>query len=253
MWSRSASPDPRNTPIISGDGRVFYLAGLLMVVALGGAAAWSARQRRELEPQREWSEQYTAPRQIETHWMLPALTLLGALLLVSRYDRWQDIIAAALLAGTGVFAAQTVRSTLTERDTGPTSPARLTHIIVTVGIAFVIFALVLLFRTRTLYAGPTIFVVGALLLLQAQDGIAALPIRRVVFALVGAVALAQATWALNSWPPSGWWTGGVLAAILLGYLLVVNAHLAGKLTRELALNSAGIAGVLLAVCAFMAW
>lgn len=252
IWSRSAMPDPRNVPFISGDSRLLYGVGVAVAVGLGIAAVLLARMRMRVEASSEWSSRYTTPSGIETRWILPALTMLGAFLLVARYHRGQDIAAAMLLAGSGVFAAVTVRESLTTDDVSPRAPARMSHLILTTGIAFVVFALILLYRTRTLYAGPLTFTVGFLLLLQAQDRIASFPIRRVAYALVGAIAIAQATWALTSWPPSGWWTGGVLASIVLGYALISGAQLAGRLSRDLAINSVGVTTVIAVACAYLA-
>jgi len=252
LWARSALPDPRRVPIVSDETRLLYLSGVAAASALGAATIWLLRSRQQSEESVEWSAQYTTAKTIETRWILPALIMLGAFLLVARYHRGQDIAAAMLLAGSGMFAALTVSAALRDEDSSPMAPARLAQIVLTAGIAFVVFALVLLYRTRTLYAGPLVFALGFLLLLQAQDRIPSFPIRRIAYATIGAIALAQATWALNSWPPSGWWSGGVLASILLGYLLVSGAQLAGRLTREVAINSVGVAAGLLATCAYLA-
>lgn len=252
VWSRSAAPDPRQVPLISGEERLLYMAGFGAAIGVGLASFWLMRVYRPATRASEWSTQYTVPKTIETGWILPAFTMLGAFLFVARYHRGQDIAAAMLLAGSGVFAAITVRESLTEDEVGPMSPARLVHLVLTVGIAFALFALILLYRTRTLYSGPLIFGIGFLLLLQSQDRIPSFLIRRIAYALIGATALAQATWALTLWPPSGWWAGGVLAAILLGYVVVSEAQLAGRLSRELAINSVGVAATLMLACAYLA-
>lgn len=252
LWARSLAPDPREVPILSAEARPFYLLLVVAAILFGAAVSLLRRRAAPASEPAEWTERYTRPLTIDTSWMLPAVTLLGALLLVARYHRAQDIAAAVLLAGTGVFAAITVRDGIRDNEEPPLSPARLALLVLTGGVGFVALALVFLYKTRTLYSGPVVFIVAALLLIQSQDGLRVLPIRRVAHGLIGASALAQVTWALNEWPPTGWWGGGVLVSILLGYALIGSAALAGMLTRERVWSYAGLAGLLFLVSAVMA-
>jgi hypothetical protein len=184
--------------------------------------------------------------------VVPAATVCAAGLLAIRHQRIVDLAALTLLTLTVVYTALTVREYLWSDDARLRRLASQAQLGVTVATAFVAFNAVLQFKARAIFTTPVIFLFALLLLVQSHDGSAALAVRRIAYAILGAVALAQAAWGIGYWPPSGWYIGGVLAAILLGFALVNGAQLSGTLTRNLALRYGGVAAALFLTCAWLA-
>jgi hypothetical protein len=250
---RSDPPDPANVPIISADGRLFYLLTLGAAALIGFFAQRAERAREDAAMRRSRYIGESIVPAMATAWILPALIVGGAALLAARHPRWEEIAAAVLLAGTGVFASLVVRENLQPQEGGGVHPARIAHIALTLVVAFLLLSLLFLFRMRTVYAAPVIFVVAALLLIQVHDGIDTFPIRKMAYALVGALVLAEVTWALNYWPPTGWYAGAILTSIFLGMTLVTGARMVGALDRPRAAQYAGLSTALFLVFTWLSW
>ncbi|HUG15156.1 MAG TPA: hypothetical protein VMM78_09070 [Thermomicrobiales bacterium] len=250
---RGNPPDPVNVPILSSDGRLFYLLALGAVALIAVLAQRAERAREALAASRSRFVGQSIVPAPATAWILPALTVLGAALLVARHHRPIEIAAATLLAATGVFASLTVRENLPVYVDGRVNPARVAHVVLTIAIAFVVLTLVFMFRMRTLVSGPAIMIVSLLLLIQVHDGVDTWPVRKLAFGALGAVALAEITWALNYWPPVGWYAGAILTVTFTGIALVSGAQMTGTLNRERALLFASATAGLLLACTVLSW
>jgi hypothetical protein len=251
LIARSVRPDLVNVPIVSGDGRLYYL------LTVGSSILVGVLVQRVVDPRspdrRGTSlDHYLRGADLPTAGVLPAVTVCAAGLLAVRHQRIVDLIALTLLALVAVYTTLTVREYLWSDD------ARLRRLAVraqpgiSVAIAFVALNAVLLFKARALFTAPAVFLLAWLLLVQVEDGSEANAVRRVAYAILGAWALAEASWGVGYWPPSGWYTGGVLTAILLGIALVNAAQMSGTLTRPLALRYGGAATGLFLAFAWLA-
>lgn len=229
---RSSPPDPSNVPILSSDGRLFYLLTIGAAVLVGLLSQQAERKREAIAASRSRYVGESVVPAPATAWILPAFTVVAAVLLVARHTRWVEIGAATLLAATGVFASLTVRENLEVREGAGISPGRAAHIVLTIAVAFVVFTLLFMFRMRTLYSGPAILAVSLLLLLQIHDGVDVWPVRKLAYAVLGALAMAQVTWGLNYWPPVGWYSGAILTVTFSGLAFVAGDRLTNALTRE---------------------
>jgi hypothetical protein len=245
---RSNPPEPVNVPILSADGRLFYLLAIGAVMLVGAMAQRAERVREALAASRSRYIGESIVPAPATAWILPGLTVLGAVLLVARHTRWIEIAAATLLAASGVFASLTVRENLTSNQAGRVNPARVAHVVLTVAVAFVVLTLVFMFRMRTLISGPAILIISLLLLIQVHDGIDMWPVRKIAYGALGALALAEITWGLNYWPPVGWYAGGILTTVFAGITAITGAQLMNALSRDRAAiyvaSAAGVVGVL---------
>lgn len=251
FYAREIQIDPSTVPLISAHARLFYGLALAATAAIGYASLDTRRAGVDESDEHDWTERYTAPQRLETSWILPSLAVLGSVLLCARYHRPQDIAAGVLLSATGVFAARTVRMAMAA-DHAQTAAARTAHLILTLGIAFVVLSLVYLYKPPAAYLAVVVCGVVGLLLTQVHDGIDLLPIRRIAYGVLGGIATAEASWGLGFWPPAGWWAGGMLTAVMLGCALITAAEATETLSRQAVVRSVGIAGALFAVCATLA-
>lgn len=249
--ARRVQPDPVNVPLVAADGRLFYL--LVTLAAIGaGFVVQRVVAPGERAGGRNWINRYLLGSELSHAGLLPGVTVLAVALLAVRHQRGMDLIALTLLAVSAVHAAVTVREHLWSDDARSAGLARQAQVGLTVATGFVAFNAVLQYRARTLWTAPVVFLLALLLLLQAHDGVPAFAIRRFAYAVLGALALAQATWGLAYWPPAGWYAGGVLAAALLGFVLVNGAQLSGRLTRSAVAQGGGLAAALFLACAWLA-
>jgi hypothetical protein len=249
--ARSVHPDPVNVPVVSGDSRFYYVLTLGLSIVVGFLV------QRVVEPgsrdrRRNVFGHYLRGVDLPTAGVLPAVTVFAAGLLAVTHQRVVDLAALTLLTLTAVYSAVTVRDYLWSDDTRLRRLAVQAQLGISVAIAFVALNAVLLFKARALFTAPVVFLLAWLLLAQVHDSSEAYAVRRVAYATLGAWVLAEAAWGVGYWPPSGWYTGGVLSAILLGIALVNNAQLSGTLTRRLALRYGGVAAALFLTCAWLA-
>jgi hypothetical protein len=171
--------------------------------------------------------------------ILPGLVMFAALQFVGWDSRSVIVIAAPLLAGAGVFTAAVVRHYLLSGDAATFLGARLVHLALTTGVAFLLLSLTRNWMTGPVYTMVVTIIVCGLLLLQAFDGVRAYPIRRIAYALVGAFVVAQAAYALSYWPPSGWYDGSMLTVCFAVVLLVVDAILTRRVSTDIVARYAG--------------
>ncbi|HMM40761.1 MAG TPA: hypothetical protein PKA95_02535, partial [Thermomicrobiales bacterium] len=181
---------------------------------------------------------------LATAWVLPAMVLLAAALLVARYHTPPIVVMAAVLSATGTFAALSIREVIAADDDGD-QPLLIVHVGLSLVVAYVVVALLLQYQARLLFTVPAVFVVIALILLQVHDGIPTYPVRRQAYALVGALVAVEVVWPLSYWPPMGWWTGAIVASVVTGYALVTRANLLRRLTGIAAIQYAGLTAALL--------
>lgn len=249
FYARAAAPEVTNVPIISSDGRSYYLVALLVTTAVGAIVHLletddpSMHQR---DP--DWRlyrpggpvEAYR-PSQPATAWMLPVVALFTSFLFLAIHHPLAYVLLVPLVTAGVVFAARVARYHVLNIFNGPTALARTGHVVLTHGVAFAVLCVVYMFKTRTLYSGSLIFIASFLLLAQLTDGIEARPASRMLYAAAGALGIAQLTWALNYWNTSAWFGGSLLMTLFFFTASIVRGQLADKLTQRLVVERASIA------------
>jgi hypothetical protein len=245
LYARSLDLLRTDVPLRASNGRFFWFACLVASGAFGfGVQRMSMRPQPTVGPTRHVPDAATAGATI-----LPAMVMFAALQLVAWDSRIAVVVSAPLLAGVGVFTALVVRHYLLSGDPAVRPGARLVHVVLTSGVAFLTLSLARNWMAGPRYTLVIVFVIAGLLLFQAFDGIRAFPIRRAAYALAGGSVVGEAALALNYWPPSGWYAGAMLTAAFVVLMLVIEAILARSISTEVVARYVG-AGV--GVCGLLA-
>src|SRR3954452_21109050 len=150
LFARSTAPDIAATPVVSSDGRLYYVLAVVAAIAFGVA------QERAIEPVAGSAG----------GWILPAMTILATALLVGVYHRWAVVVAVPILVGSGVFAAALIGQVRAEDDDALQSSARVTHRILSTSVGLVSFAMVFIHGSGRTFTALAVGMVGGLLLYE---------------------------------------------------------------------------------------
>jgi hypothetical protein len=115
------------------------------------------------------------------------------------------------------------------------------------GLAFVTFAMIYVHKLRSLYSATAVFLIASVLFLQLTEGADVQLDRRVLYALVSGLIVAEATWVLNYWPATGWLGGAALLAVFHVLAGLILARLERTLSWRTAVEYGAMAGLALAV------
>lgn len=236
FFARSTSPDDGTVPLISADGRAYYLASLFITIIFAGII-----QSLETDDparlvnrygERIYQFRQPAPR---TAWMLPAVGLYAIFLLLALHHSLIMILLAPFVAGGLVLAARVTRFEILSR------PGEAQQLVagaqqalvfaVAAGALLTLFA----FRSRTLYSGPVIFLATMLLMLSLYDGTDSPSVRRFVLAATGGMAVAQVSWALGYWNIPTLAGGALLTLVFVFYGNLSRVELSRGVTRTQAI------------------
>lgn len=249
FYARSAAPAVTNVPIISSDGRGYYLMALLVTIAVGVLVHLLETDDPSVhERDPDW-RLYRPGGPVETYrlsqpataWMLPVVTLFTAFLFLAIHHPLAYIVLVPLVAAGVVFAARVARYHVFNIFNGPTALARTGHVVLTHGVAFAMLCVVYMFKARTLYSGSLVFIACFLLLMQLTDGTEARPASRMLYAAAGALGIAQLTWALSYWNTSAWFGGSILMTAFFFIASIVRGKLSGRSTPRIVVERASIA------------
>lgn len=236
--------------LFARDEAVFWLAGVALAIVAGVLAGRMAVRAR---PDETGLAPHLAPPALPTTAIFPAVATFGGVLLVSVYHNRALIgIAPAFLAPT-LLAGLIARYHLEDERGRARRLARIAHVLLTHGVAFLTLATIYINKVRSLLSASTVAVIVCLLLLQIADGERFPTERRLIYSLVGGLLLGEITWALNYWPLTGWTGGAVLliAFYLIAGLLLVQVR-AGVRRRDVLEYGLG-AGVMFAIVAASLW
>jgi len=237
LYARSLDMLRTDVPLQASNGRLLWLVVIVALVAFGLLISQLPLERAR--------SQSTNARPATTAWsggILPALLTLTGIQLIVWDSRAIVVIAAPLLVGAGVFTAGVVRHYLLAGDASVFSGARLVHVVLTGGVAFLSLAMLRAWMGGPVYTLVTTFAVSTLLLIQAFDGLRAFPIRRFAYALSGGIVVAQAALVLSYFPPSPWIGGAFLAIVFATVMLTTDAILERRINTDVVMRYVG-AGV----------
>lgn len=233
FYARATAPDAGNVPLISADGRGYYLAAIF-VVAIISAIIQALETDDPARIVNRYGERLyrfrkPAPR---TAWMLPAVALLCLYLTVALHTRLIVVIAVSFLTGAVVLLARMVRFEVLNRTSGGSDLTPWLLQALVLGVAAGTLLVVFEFRARAMYAGPLLCVMMFLLLMTLFDGLESSTVMRGIYAAIGALAVGQVYWALGYWNVSTLIGGGLLWLVFVFYGSVSRAHLAGGINQQ---------------------
>ncbi|MDQ3547765.1 MAG: hypothetical protein M3439_03000 [Chloroflexota bacterium] len=246
FYARSLDILRSDIPLQASNGRGFWFVSVVAVVAYGFVVQYASERGSDVVEQ---AHRAAGPRAASAA-VLPAMAVFAALQFVAWDSRLVVVISAPLLAGAGVFTAVVVRHYLLAGDPLVFRGARLVHLTLTAGVAFLSLSLARGWMPGPVYTLIVVFAIAGLLLYQAYDGIRAFPVRRIAYALAGAAVVAEVALALSYWPPSGWYGGAILATVFGVLMLIVDAVLSRRISVDVVARYTG-AGV--AVCGLLAF
>lgn len=253
LLARYSTPDPTGIPLISTDGRWFYLLALVATAGVGVAGHvtdFDAGYARASAVRLGYT--WIADQGRLTSGFLPALTMAAAMLIVGTYHSWPMVVVTPLLAGSGVYAGALARHFAFAPDPPTRRSGRMAFAALTLIVGFVVLALVYHFRMRSIVSGPAVWVATGSLVMVATDGVDLRLRQRIAFAVVCGGILAEATWALNYWNLPGWYGGIMLAALAGAAAAAIVAHAEERLNRSAVLRYSALVSLITIVVAFVA-
>jgi hypothetical protein len=238
LFARSLDLLRTDVPLRASDGRFFWGLTIIAVIAFGyvvGYVSTSGVLSGAVDRVRTGTVASNGA-------ILPALVIFAAVQFSAWDSRLVVVFAAPLLAGAGVFTAVVVRFYLLSNDDAVVPGARLVHLALTTGVAFLSLSLARGWMGGPGYTLVVTAIIASLLLYQGFDGIRAFPIRRIAYALVGGVVVGETALALSYWPPSGWFGGAFVTTVFVVVILTIEAILSRRISTDLAARYLG-AGV----------
>ncbi len=187
------------------NGWKFWLPGLLLAAIVGAIAALIARrdERPELPS--------------ITAGLFPAIALVTGLLMIAVYHDRRWWFVAPLVVWLALLIGMISRALLVAPEGFTRDVARTSLTVVSYVIGFIALAMVYINKYRSVFSASAVAILAFFLLLQMTDGEHASLLRRIVYAVVGALIVGQVTWVINYWSATGWTGGAFLLAVF--YLL----------------------------------
>jgi len=227
--------------IRSGNGWKYWLPGILLALVIGAVCALLAT--REERPD--------LPR--VTAAIFPAVTLVTGLLVIAVYHDRRWWIVAPVVVWLAILIGAIARSLLAEPVGFGHDVARTSLTVVTYVIAFIALAMIYINKYRSVYSASAVTLICFLLLLQMTDGEHASLLRRIVYAVVGALVVGQVTWVINYWSATGWTGGAFLLAVFYLVAGLSAAQLRDRVQAFDVVEFGGVALVAIAIVSAAVW
>jgi len=224
-----------------GNSWKYWLPGVLLAVAIGAACALAASRE----------ERVGLPR--VTAAIFPCVTLITGLLVIAVYHDRRWWLVAPVVVWLAILIGTISRALLAEPEGFGHDVARTSLTVVTYVIAFIALAMIYINKYRSVYSASAVSIVCFFLLLQMTDGEHVSLVRRVVYAVVGALAVGQVTWVINYWSASGWTGGAFLLAVFYLVAGLIAAQLRDRVQPFDVIEFGGVALVAIAIVSAAVW
>lgn len=242
LYARSQDLLRTDEPFRESSGRAFWFLAFVAAVGFGIVVARVTDR----------GESRNVSNVAASAAILPGLVLFSAFQFLAWDSRTAIVSSAPLLAGAGVFTAVIVRHYLLSGDDTVYPGARLIHSVLTAGVSFLALSLARGWMDGWVFTLVAVFVLSGLLLYQAFDGIRAFPVRRIAYAVAGAIVVSELALALRYWPPTGWYGGAILTTVFVTLMLVSEAILTRKVSIERIVRNIGAGTFLCVLLGFLA-
>lgn len=248
FYARSTAPAADSFPLVSPDGRAYYLAALILVAVI----AVLIRALETDDParivnsygERLYRYRQPAPR---TAWMMPAVGLFSLYTLMAVHDRLILQLAIPFVAGGLVLASRVLRYEVLSTPGDTSAMAASVYQVLVILVAGLAFFTIFGFRARGLHAMPVLFATSGLLMMTAFDGLEITTFRRAIYALIGGAAVAELYWALTFWNISNLAGAGLLLTAFAFFGGMAKFQLDGGVRKPQVIVGAMLASVVFVV------
>lgn len=214
-----------------GSEASFTLSGMwLIALLLAGLTAAGVNSIARAHPRVHLIE----ARYIFMLWVLPALTVITATLLLSFADvRAYGVYALLLVIVAGVFFVATIVGQYITIDLSDRyySVARLGLNLAAYLIGLILFATIYSLKIRSLYSAPAIGIAAGLLALELLRGSEAEFLRAWLYSAAIGLIIGEIVWALNYWNLSGFVGGAFLLIFFYAFAGLTQQYLWRRLNR----------------------
>ena len=225
----------------AANGWKFWLLGVLLAVVVGVIAALVAH--RDTRPD---LPDVTAA-------IFPSVALVTGLLVIAVYHDRRWWFVAPLVVWLALLIGTIARALLTAPEGFTRDVARTSLTVVTYVIGFIALAMIYINKYRSIFSASAVTVIAFLLLLQMTDGEQAALLRRVVYAVVGALIVGQVTWVINYWSATGWTGGAFLLAVFYLIAGMSGAQLRDRVQVFDVVEFGGVALIAIAIVSAAVW
>ncbi|MDQ2783721.1 MAG: hypothetical protein M3Y58_01825 [Chloroflexota bacterium] len=223
------------------NGWKFWLPGLLLAVVVGAIVALLAQ--RDARPDLPGV----------TASIFPAIALVSGLLIIAVYHDRRWWFAAPVVVWLAILIGAIARTLLTAPEGFTRDVARTSLTVVTYVVGFIALAMIYINKYRSAFSASAVAVIAFFLLLQMTDGEHAALSRRVVYAVVGALIVGQATWVINYWSATGWTGGAFLLAVFYLIAGLSGAQLRDRVQMFDIIEFGGVALAAIAIVSAAVW
>ncbi len=223
------------------NGWKYWLPGVLLAAVVGVIVAAIARR----------DERPDLPS--ITAGIFPAITLITGLLVIAVYHDRRWWFVAPLVVWLAILIGSIARALLMAPEGFTRDVARTSLTVVTYVIGFIALAMIYINKYRSVYSASAVTVLAFFLLLEMTDGEHASLLRRVVYAVVGALVVGQVTWVINYWSATGWTGGAFLLAVFYLIAGMSGAQLRDRIQVFDVVEFGGVALVAIAIVSAAVW
>ncbi len=222
-------------------GWKYWLPGMLLAAAVGGLIALLAR--RDARPE---LPSLTAG-------IFPAVALVTGLLVIAVYHDRRWWLVAPVVVWLAILIGTISRALLAEPEGFTRDVARTSLTVATYVIGFISLAMIYINKYRSVFSASAVAIIAFFLLLQMTDGEHASLLRRIVYAVVGALVVGQVTWVINYWSATGWTGGAFLLAVFYLVAGMSGAQLRDRVQAFDVVEFGGVALVAIAIVSAAVW
>jgi len=225
----------------AANGWKYWLPGLLLAALVGAIIALLARR----------DERPDLPG--VTAGIFPAVALVTGLLVIAVYHDRRWWFVAPVVVWLAILIGTIARALLVEAEGFTRDVARTSLTVVTYVIGFISLAMIYINKYRSVFSASAVAIIAFFLLLQMTDGEHALLLRRVVYAVVGALIVGQVTWVINYWSATGWTGGAFLLAVFYLVAGMSGAQLRDRVHLFDVVEFGGVALTAIAIVSVAVW
>jgi hypothetical protein len=229
IMASGETPTATGVPATETTNPLFWGLAVLFVVLAGVGAQYS-----ELTASRA-AESLGTPRRhsaLPTAWAVPVVAVAAAILIVATYHNKMMLVAGPAIAFLGVAGGLMARDLLDDAADASQRTASIVHTLVIHLVAFIALSAVYLNKMTPWVGAPLVGIFTFILLLETLDPSDCPLPTRLLYALLGAGVLVQATMIVSWWPTHGWTGGAALLVCFFAVAGVLTAQVERKSVRD---------------------